>query len=141
MIEWNPVGARLSNTILQALITLLQTPPPKGRRLLILATTSQRTIMDQLDVTSAFDWEIPVPAVGTLRELSTVLSQAGMFESGGDINEAINVVREYTSAADSVGVGIKTILTTAETAQSSPDPIRWFGQQLATQILRYNPVR
>lgn len=29
MIEWNPVGPRLSNTILQALLTLLQAPPPK----------------------------------------------------------------------------------------------------------------
>jgi vesicle-fusing ATPase len=29
IIEWNPVGLRLSNTILQALITLLQAPPPK----------------------------------------------------------------------------------------------------------------
>lgn len=32
MIEWNPVGLRLSNTILQALLTLLQAPPPKVRR-------------------------------------------------------------------------------------------------------------
>ena len=29
LIEWLPVGPRLSNTILQALITLLQAPPPK----------------------------------------------------------------------------------------------------------------
>lgn len=29
LIEWNPVGPRLSNTILQALLTLLQAPPPK----------------------------------------------------------------------------------------------------------------
>jgi vesicle-fusing ATPase len=29
LIEWNPVGLRLSNTILQALLTLLQAPPPK----------------------------------------------------------------------------------------------------------------
>lgn len=31
LIEWNPVGPRLSNTILQALLTLLQAPPPKVR--------------------------------------------------------------------------------------------------------------
>lgn len=31
MIEWNPVGPRLSNTILQALLTLLQARPPKVR--------------------------------------------------------------------------------------------------------------
>lgn len=139
MIEWNPVGARLSNSILQTLVTLLQTPPPKGHRLLILATTSQRSVMEQLDMTSAFDREIPVPAVRDLRELGIVLSEAGMFESPADVNEALNTVRSY--ASDTVGVGIKTILTTAETAKLSSDPVQWFGEQLATQIARYNPVQ
>ncbi|KAK1761065.1 P-loop containing nucleoside triphosphate hydrolase protein [Echria macrotheca] len=139
MIEWNPVGARLSNNILQTLVTLLQTPPPKGHRLLILATTSQRSIMEQLDVTSAFDREIPVPAVRDLNELGVVLSEARMFASSAHVEEALKTVGEYASS-DTVGVGIKTILTTAETAKLSSDPVNWFGEQLAGQIARYNPT-
>ncbi|KAK0626361.1 putative NsfA protein [Immersiella caudata] len=139
MIEWNPVGLRFSNTILQTLVTLMRTPPPKGHRLLVLATSSQRTILSQLDVVEAFDREIPVPAVQDLRELGTVLIEAGMFDPS-DVNEALNTVNEYTSGSQTVGVGIKTILTTAEDAKLSEEPTQWFGQQLATQIIKYNPM-
>ena len=139
MIEWNPIGPRFSNVILQTLVTLLQTPPPKGHRLLILATTSRRSVMDQLDVMSAFAREIPVPSVQDTRELATVLSESRIFGSNQDINEAVNTVQSYTNSS-TVGVGIKTILTTASTAVESDNPGQWFGEQLATEIGRYNSL-
>lgn len=139
LIEWNPVGPRLSNNILQALVTLLQTPPPKGHRLLILATTSQLSVMEQLDVTTAFDRQIRVPAVQDTRELAAVLGESGAFEGPEDVNLVLNRVREYSGNSDRIGVGIKTILTTAETARLSAEPAEWFAEQIATQIARYNP--
>ncbi|CCC05252.1 unnamed protein product [Sordaria macrospora k-hell] len=138
IIEWNPVGPRLSNTILQALVTLLVTPPPKGHRLLILATTSQRSVMEQLDVTESFDYQIAVPAVNNLQELGAVLNEVGAF--GGDqsaITEVLSTLREYTGS-DSVGVGVRTILTVAESADTSPDPKDWFVEKMAGLIARYN---
>ncbi|KAH8883908.1 vesicular-fusion protein SEC18 [Thozetella sp. PMI_491] len=138
LIEWNPVGPRLSNTILQGLITLLQTPPPKGHRLIILATTSQRTVLESLDITSAFDRTIPVPAVKDLRELGNVLNEFGSFGSGADINEALNLVQQYTNS-NNVGVGIKTVLTVAESATMSEQPAQWFAEQLSAQVARNNP--
>ncbi|KAK3387541.1 P-loop containing nucleoside triphosphate hydrolase protein [Podospora didyma] len=136
MIEWNPVGPRLSNPMIQTLITLLQTPPPKGHRLLILATTSQRSVMEQLDITTAFDRQIPVPAVQDLRELGAILEKTGAFPTPADVNEALNAVRSYSNS-DTVGVGIKTILTTAETSKLSAEPSEWFAEQIAQQITRY----
>ncbi|OIW27224.1 AAA-domain-containing protein [Coniochaeta ligniaria NRRL 30616] len=139
LIEWNPVGPRLSNTILQALLTLLQAPPPKGHRLLILATTSQRGVMEQLDMTSAFDREIPVPAVRDLHELSSVLKEANAFDSPADVNEALNAIQEYSNSQQ-VGVGIKTVLTIAESARlAGSEPGQWFAEQLGEQIQRNNP--
>ncbi|KAH8907266.1 AAA-domain-containing protein [Coniochaeta sp. PMI_546] len=139
LIEWNPVGPRLSNTILQALLTLLQAPPPKGHRLLILATTSQRSVIEQLDMTSAFDREIPVPAVRDLHELSNVLKEANAFDSPADINEALNTIQEYSNSQQ-VGVGIKTVLTIAESARlAGSEPGQWFAEQLGEQIQRNNP--
>ncbi|KAK4133119.1 AAA-domain-containing protein [Trichocladium antarcticum] len=141
IIEWNPVGPRLSNNILQALVTLLQTPPPKGHRLLILATTSRQSVMEQLDISSAFDREIRVPAVQDTRELAAVLRESGAFEGpAGGVDEVLDRVREYTNG-ERVGVGIKTILTTAETARLSAQPAEWFAEQIAGQIARYNPLR
>ncbi|KAK1836059.1 P-loop containing nucleoside triphosphate hydrolase protein [Podospora conica] len=139
MIEWNPIGPRFSNVIVRTLVTLLQTPPPKGHRLLILATTSRRSVMDQLDVMSAFTDEIPVPSVQDTRELATVLAESRIFGSNADITEAVNTVQSYTNSS-AVGVGIKKILTTASTAVGSSEPGQWFGEKLATEIGRYNSL-
>lgn len=95
--------------------------------------------MEQLDMTSAFDREIPVPAVRDLNELSQVLREANAFESPGEANEALNAIQEYSSSAQ-VGVGIKTVLTIAESARlAGSEPGQWFAEQLGEQIQRNNP--
>ncbi|KAL2116435.1 hypothetical protein VTJ04DRAFT_8603 [Mycothermus thermophilus] len=139
LIEWNPVGPRLSNPMVQALLTLVQTPPPKGHRLLILATTSQLSVMEQLDITTAFDRQIRVPAVQSYEELGYVLAESGVFgDDGYRVQEVLQKVREYAPEGDDrIGVGVKTILSTAETAKLSSDPPSWFAEQIAEQIARY----
>lgn len=97
--------------------------------------------MEQLDISSAFDREIRVPAVQDTRELAAVLRESGAFEGlAGGVDEVLDRVREYTNG-ERVGVGIKTILTTAETARLSAQPAEWFAEQIAGQIARYNPLR
>ncbi|KAK4184720.1 putative vesicular-fusion protein SEC18 [Podospora australis] len=137
MIEWVPVGPRLSNNILQALMTLFKTPPPKGHKLLILATTSQRYVMEQLDVVRAFNRQIAVPAVSDLRELEQVLTKFGdgPLSDPYQARQACQAIQQQTGT-DSVMVGIKTILATAETAKLSSDPVEWFADQIAEQVPR-----
>jgi vesicle-fusing ATPase len=95
--------------------------------------------MEQLDMTSAFDREIPVPAVRDLRELSQVLKETNAFESPADVNQALNAIQSY-SDSQQVGVGIKTVLTIAESARLAGDePGQWFAEQLGEQIQRNNP--
>jgi vesicle-fusing ATPase len=95
--------------------------------------------LDQLDVTGAFDSEIPVPAVKDLRELQAVLRDAGVFDTDGDINAALNSIQSF-NGSESVGVGIKTVLTLAESSRlAGDDPVQWFSEQLSNQIQRNNP--
>lgn len=42
LIDYVPIGPRFSNVVLQALRVLLRKQPPKGRKLLVLCTTSDR---------------------------------------------------------------------------------------------------
>ena len=113
----------------------------QGHRLLILATTSQRSVMEQLDLTSAFDREIPVPAVRDLDELASLLREAGAFESEADVGEALGSLQEYGGDSQRVGVGVKTVLTIAESARlaAGAEPGQWFAEQLGAQIQRSNP--
>ncbi len=70
--------------------------------------------------------------------MAAVLGNSGAFESAADVNEVLNRVREYSNS-EKVCVGIKTILTTAETARLSAEPAEWFAEQIAGQIARYSP--
>jgi vesicle-fusing ATPase len=41
LLDYGPIGPRYSNLTLQALLVLMKKNPPKGRRLLIICTTSR----------------------------------------------------------------------------------------------------
>jgi vesicle-fusing ATPase len=42
LLDYGPIGPRYSNLTLQALLVLLKKEPPKGRKLLVLCTSSRR---------------------------------------------------------------------------------------------------
>lgn len=127
IVEWVPIGPRFSNGVLQALMVLLKKEPPKGRRLLVLATTGERSVLQQLDVFTSFDSNIAVPNVMGYAELSFIMEQSGAF---GDPNRAIHELREMTRS-ESVGVGIKKILLAMETAKQDRDREGRFAQTMA----------
>lgn len=120
IIDWNPIGPRFSNAVVQYLGAVLETRPPKGRRLLIIATTSQRSMLDQHGV-FAWDREIAVPAVKDHRELQALLAASGKFNSAADINEALNELQTLTGTQE-VGIGVKAVFSALETA-SVRDPL------------------
>merc|ERR1711863_63080 len=53
LLDYGPIGPRYSNLTLQAILVLLKKSPPKGRRLLVFATTSRRDVLEQMEMTSA----------------------------------------------------------------------------------------
>lgn len=130
IVEWVPIGPRFSNGVLQALMVLLKKEPPKGRRLLVLATTGERSVMQQLDLFTAFDSDIAVPNVSSHAELSHILEQSGVFQ---DPARAIGEFRELTKK-DSVGVGIKKILLGIETAKQDQDREGRFANVIARAV-------
>ncbi len=54
LLEYAPVGPRYSNNVLQTLKLLFKRPPPKGRKLLIIATATYRDILEQLGLLASF---------------------------------------------------------------------------------------
>ncbi|KAK5187954.1 transport between ER and Golgi ATPase protein [Cryomyces antarcticus] len=132
LVDWVPIGPRFSNSVLAALKVLLGKQPPKGRRLIIFATTTERSILQQLDLADRFDAEIAVPNVNTQQELSHILRQSGAF-SDQDIARSMNEIQEITGSAE-VGVGIKKILTGIETAKQDEDLPGRFARVMSQAI-------
>lgn len=79
LLEFVAIGPRFSNGILQTLLVLLKKVPPQSRRLLIIGTTSAATVMQDMGVSSAFNFVLHVPR---LREPETksVLAALRIFQ-------------------------------------------------------------
>merc|ERR1712045_519652 len=54
LLDYGPIGPRYSNLTLQSILVLLKKNPPKGKRLLVICTTSRREVLQQMEMLSAF---------------------------------------------------------------------------------------
>ncbi len=111
-------------------MVLLKKEPPKDRRLLVLATTGERSVLQQLDIFTSFDSDIAVPNVGGHFELMYIMEQSGAFQNP---QRAITELREMTRS-DSVDVGIKKVLLGIETAKQDEDREERFAKTMFRAI-------
>lgn len=132
ILEWVPIGPRFSNPILQTLITCLRKQPPNGRRLLILATTTDRTVLQQLDMFGHFNSDVSVPTLKSYDELALVMHESKAF-SGQDVKSAIEEIQQITGSQD-VRVGIKRVLLGIETAKQDVNMASRFASVVARAI-------
>uniref|UniRef100_A0A2P2MVU1 Vesicle-fusing ATPase n=1 Tax=Rhizophora mucronata TaxID=61149 RepID=A0A2P2MVU1_RHIMU len=78
LLEYVPIGPRFSNLISQTLLVLLKRLPPKGKKLLVLGTTSEVGFLDSIGICDAFSVTFHVP---TLKrdDAKMVLQQLNVF--------------------------------------------------------------
>ncbi|KAK2740193.1 transport between ER and Golgi ATPase protein [Myotisia sp. PD_48] len=129
IIDLVSTGLRFSNSVLQALIVLLRKHPPKGRRLLVLGTTTERAILKQLDVFTAFNSDIPVQNVDTYHEMTHILQEEGTL-SQHEIDQSLTRIRELTQS-DRIGVGVKKVLLGIGTAKQDTERANRFASVIS----------
>ncbi|XP_015115308.1 vesicle-fusing ATPase 1 [Diachasma alloeum] len=79
LLDYGPIGPRYSNLTLQALLVLLKKQPPKGKKLLVLCTTSRRQVLEDMELLSAFSTILHVPNLSTPDHLLSVLEEVEIF--------------------------------------------------------------
>ena len=134
ILAWSSIGPRFENGVLQALMVLLKRLPPKGRRLLCLATTGERSIMQQLDLFAYFDADIAVPTVSGYDELQFIMQQSGAFQ-GTDLQRSVQELQSVLGERDRVYVGVKRILKGIETARQDPDDMPGRFAQVISKVM------
>jgi vesicle-fusing ATPase len=132
LVDWVPVGPRFSSAVLAAIKGLMENKPPKARPLLILATTSNRTVLQQLELN--FDAEIAVPNVQSQQELAHIMQESGAFQPA-DIQRVIGEI-EQTVETREINVGVRRILLGMQTAMQDPDRPGRFAEIMCEQIAR-----
>ncbi|KAI8916434.1 P-loop containing nucleoside triphosphate hydrolase protein [Gorgonomyces haynaldii] len=128
LLDWVSIGPRFSNTVLQTLLVLLKKPPPAKHKLLILATTSQRSILQDMELLDAFNSSIYVPNVVSLEAVDTVLSSLKTFN-----DHERQEIKSRLSRQQKLSIGVKKLIYSAEMASQDVDKVEKFVQTFEQQ--------
>ncbi|XP_020792579.2 vesicle-fusing ATPase [Boleophthalmus pectinirostris] len=116
LLDYVPIGPRFSNLVLQALLVLLKKPPPKGRKLLIIGTTSRKDVLQEMEMLDAFSTTIHIPNISTGEQLVDALELLGSFSD----KERASIAHQLKGKR--VWIGIKKLLVFIEMSlQMEPD--------------------
>jgi len=108
LLEYVPIGPRFSNAVLQTLLVVLKRPPPPGHKLLVIGTSSNKRVMDEMELTACFSTTLNVPVLSLPDEVATVLTGLNTF-SEADVRAI--------AAAFKGDIGVKKLLLVAEMAR------------------------
>ncbi|XP_041714651.1 vesicle-fusing ATPase isoform X1 [Coregonus clupeaformis] len=116
LLDYVPIGPRFSNMVLQALLVLLKKPPPKGRKLLIIGTTSRKDVLQEMEMLDAFSTTIHIPNISRGEQLVEALEMLGSFQE----KERAAIAKAVKS--QDVSIGIKKLTMVIEMAvQMDPE--------------------
>ncbi|KAM3859731.1 vesicle-fusing ATPase-like [Diretmus argenteus] len=116
LLDYVPIGPRFSNLVLQALLVLLKKPPPKGRKLLIIGTTSRKDVLQEMEMLDAFSTTIHIPNISRGEQLVDALELLGSFQE----KERASIAK--ATKGRMLSIGIKKLLMVIEMAvQMDPD--------------------
>uniref|UniRef100_A0A8C7FAE3 Vesicle-fusing ATPase n=1 Tax=Oncorhynchus kisutch TaxID=8019 RepID=A0A8C7FAE3_ONCKI len=126
LLDYVPIGPRFSNLVLQALLVLLKKPPPKGRKLLIIGTTSRKDVLQEMEMLDAFSTTIHIPNISRGEQLVEALEMLGSFQE----KERAAIAKAVKSQA--VWIGIKKLTMVIEMAVQVTETKPWFLFQPST---------
>merc|ERR1719468_1044054 len=104
LLDYGPIGPRYSNLTLQALLVLLKRNPPKGKRLLVICTTSRREVLDQMEMLPAFTDVLHVANLTQDAQLMRVIQQSNAF-TGDQLAKLAEKIRGRRAS-----IGVKKLL-------------------------------
>ena len=77
----------------------------QGRRLLIIATTSIRAMLTDLQMSEVFDADTHVPPITTLRSVKNVLREVNLFTREEELNHAMSKLKQAGYSDDEYEIG------------------------------------
>eukprot|EP00758_Cryptobia_borreli_P010233 Tbor_TRINITY_DN5552_c0_g8::TRINITY_DN5552_c0_g8_i1::g.13184::m.13184/K06027/NSF, SEC18; vesicle-fusing ATPase len=85
LIEYSHLGARYSNILLQTLLVLIRRPPPIGKKIIVIGTSSlDINILEELEISSCFSISLHISPAESIN-FSIVAKEIGLkFKSEED---------------------------------------------------------
>lgn len=104
LLDYGPIGPRYSNLTLQALLVLLKKNPPKGRRLLVICTTSRKDVLEQMEMLTTFTDVLHVNNLNKAEHFHRILSSNDAF-SPQEVAGIVGKLQHYH-----ISIGVKKLL-------------------------------
>lgn len=92
LLEYVAIGPRFSNLISQTLLVLLKRLPPKGKKVLVIGTTSEVNFLESVGLRDSFSVTYHVPTLKT-EDAKKVLQQINVFDSD-DVDSAAEALND-----------------------------------------------
>jgi len=108
ILDYVRIGPRFSNAILQTLLVLLKKEPPKGHRLLIICTTSNKRVLEEMELLDIFHSHLQIPQITNAEEFKVALRELKAFSE----LDIITVAKAFTSP-----ISIKKLIMITEMAK------------------------
>lgn len=115
LLDYVPIGPRFSNVVLQALIVLLKKNLKRGKRLLIIGTSSlNRNVlgMANLQLLPCFNNVIDVPTIHDVESMVTVLRETGHLTE----NQILEIQQEIAQRTTELDISVKRLTSLVEMA-------------------------
>lgn len=109
LLEYVPVGQRFSNVVLQTLQICLKRIPPNCKSVLIVSTTSRRSLLEELDMIDCFTTEVYVPPITCLDSVVKVLQETNFF-SELDVTAIIRELKNFVNDATIINIPVKQLI-------------------------------
>jgi len=123
LIEFIHIGPRFSNPILQALLVLIKKCPPNlNRKLMIIGTTSMKSIMQEMDLVDCFNACLQVPTLKESSEIEVVLSQFSNDQ------QMVKKISDFTASRTLEGLPIKNLMLALELSLQKSNGTLEFSQ-------------
>ncbi len=115
LIEFIHIGPRFSNSILQTLLVLIKKKPPNpDRKVMIIGTTSMKSILQEMEVVDCFNVCLNVPSLKSKHEFAAVLSN--FKASSSEVTKITQELCENRRIGESGGIPIKDMVLSIELA-------------------------
>lgn len=107
LINYVPIGPRFSNEILQMLIVNLNKKPPGGRRLLIIGTTSQYSVLKHMSLVENFTKTIELKKIKQLDDVLVVFEKLNFMTP----EDQISILQQLAGYGDgTVDISVKKLI-------------------------------
>ena len=110
LLDYVPIGPRFSNMVLQALLVLLKKKLRKGKKLLIVGTSSCKQVLHDMGMVQVFNMVLHVPGLSSLEQLITVLEKKKLFET-----EELEIIRRQIGKRR-LWISVKKLLILSQVA-------------------------